>query len=184
MEEIWKDIKGFEGHYQISNYGNVKSLERFVDSSRGLLKKNEQINKHWVDSHTGYKRIKIYKDKKEYRFYIHRLIAQAFIPNPENKREVNHIDGDKLNNSIENLEWNTPKENIQNAILRGAINKRGENGTHSKLEMDDAYDIRLARLINPKRYSKNKLIALYGLGARSMYDVIHNISYKSHPINV
>ena len=110
--EIWKDIEGYEGLYQVSNFGNVKSLARIVHSKkRSDYKIKEKILKQ-SDTTTGYKKVELHKDnEKRKSFKVHRLVAQAFIPNPENKREVNHIDGNKHNNNVNNLEWVTSSEN-------------------------------------------------------------------------
>lgn len=105
MTETWKDIKGYEGLYQISNLGDVKRI-----SSGKILKPY---------SHNGYIRVALSKDNTPKHMDIHRLIAQAFIPNPENKPEINHKDGNKENNSIQNLEWCTRKENMSHAKKMG-----------------------------------------------------------------
>lgn len=110
-KEEWKDIKEYEGKYQISNLGNVKAL----DYKRT---KKEKILKPRINS-TGYMVVNLYKNAKFKTFKIHRLIAQAFIINPENKPCINHIDGNKLNNSIDNLEWCTYRENTIHAIKNG-----------------------------------------------------------------
>lgn len=111
MDEVWKDIDGFEGVYQISNLGRVKSLRRYRKSKLGKnVLIEETILNGAVDAY-GYKIIGLSKNGKSHRKKIHRLIAEAFIPNSENKPQINHIDGDKLNNSIENLEWCTSSEN-------------------------------------------------------------------------
>ena len=111
-EEIWKDIKGFEDRYQISSEGRVKSLARkFIDRSGHGQNIKERILKLKTDK-DGYKVIGI-KDisgKRKY-FRVHRLVCEAFIPNPDNKPQVNHIDEDKSNNRICNLEWCTCTEN-------------------------------------------------------------------------
>ena len=103
-QEKWVDIKGYEGLYKVSNLGRIKSLK---------YNKNEKIMK---SSLCGvYLGLNLYKNKKMKTMYIHRLVALNFIPNPKNKKEVNHIDGIKTNNTVSNLEWVTPKENIQHA---------------------------------------------------------------------
>lgn len=95
MEEIWKDIKGYEGLYQISNFGNIKSKKR--QGTNGKITK--QVSK------IGYYIVDLYKESKRQTKYLHRIIAETFIPNPNNLKCINHKDGNKLNNSIENLEW-------------------------------------------------------------------------------
>lgn len=110
MQEIWKDIKGFEGLYQVSNMGKVKTFNwRNCHKIRFL-------NTFDTD---GYLRVCLTKDKKQHKVLLHRLIAEAFIPNPDNKEYINHIDGNKRNNSVSNLEWVTPKENVNHAIKYG-----------------------------------------------------------------
>ena len=100
MDEIWHDIDGYEGLYQISNKGRVKSLHK---GSERILR--PVINKY------GYMFVYLYNDNARKYFKIHRLVAQAFISNPENKPQVNHKDENKLNNCVNNLEWATAKEN-------------------------------------------------------------------------
>ena len=108
--EIWKDIEGFDGYYQISSFGRVKSLSREMFNGKCYFYSKEKILK--VQNHThGYCVIVIRYNKKINNFYIHRLVAQYFIDNPKNKREVNHINFIKLNNDVENLEWVSSIEN-------------------------------------------------------------------------
>ena len=99
--EIWKDIPNYEGLYKINNYGKIKRLPF-----------NRYIKTH---NEKGYIRVALCKNNKVKHLYLHRLIALTFIPNPENKPEVNHKDGNKLNNNINNLEWSTRKENMNHA---------------------------------------------------------------------
>lgn len=108
--EIWKDVKGYEGLYKVSNLGRVKKPMGSYDI----------IMKPFIDSH-GYWVATLSKNDKANNYMVHRLVADAFIPNsdPEHKIQVNHIDGDKQNAKVENLEWVTPSENIQHAIRTG-----------------------------------------------------------------
>lgn len=102
MDEIWRDIKGFEGMYQISNLGRVKSLNYHRSKKEKIL--HPRVN-------TRYLYVNMSKNNKVTHGYIHRLVAMYFVPNPENKPYVNHKDGNKHNNHVDNLEWVTPLEN-------------------------------------------------------------------------
>lgn len=103
-KEVGVPIVGFEYLYEISNHGNISNYRKIL--------KTYKIN-------SGYLCIDLTKDCKKYKFLLHRLVAKAFIPNPENKAEVNHKDGNKLNNCVENLEWVTSAENKQHARITG-----------------------------------------------------------------
>lgn len=105
-KEIWKDIPDFNGLYQVSNLGNVRSL-----ITNRLLKIN--------GDNYGYLQVILYKDKKRITGKVHRLVAKAFIENQYNKPQVNHKDGNKLNNHVSNLEWMTNKENKRHAMDTG-----------------------------------------------------------------
>jgi hypothetical protein len=112
--EVWKDVVGFEGLYQVSNMGRVRSLPRTVNRSDGKRYTNPAsvlTPRYRSDKLVKYFAVKLYKDWQNKDYSIHRLVAEAFIHNPENKPQVNHIDCNPANNNVSNLEWVTQKEN-------------------------------------------------------------------------
>jgi len=116
--EIWKPIQNYEGLYEVSNLGRVKTLFRPTSAGTGKQFLPEKIMKLQNGPH-GYPFVKLFKDKKPKMNRVHRLVAAAFIPNPESKPQVNHINCIKTDNRVENLEWNTPLENIHHAMANG-----------------------------------------------------------------
>lgn len=124
--EIWMDIFGYEDSYQISSLGRVKSLHRIVRNSSGRSFLPERILKPCINSN-GYYQVALNKKNKHEPIAIHSLVARHFIPNPNSKPSVNHIDGDKLNNLADNLEWATWSENLKHAYdnnLRSPVGKK------------------------------------------------------------
>lgn len=112
--EIWVDVVGFEGHYLVSNLGNIKSNKSYRKNTQGrLIKQTIRSNS------CQYKYVKLYLNNKQYCDAVHRIVARAFIPNPLNKPQVNHIDGNKHNNHSNNLEWVTVSENHKHAFRTG-----------------------------------------------------------------
>jgi hypothetical protein len=126
MEELWKDIQGYEGLYQVSNTGRVRSL----DKTRAIGK-NKRIIKGRIlkIKQANYCHIQLVKNGQNFHALVHRLVATAFIPNSEGKKTVNHKDCNKHNNRVENLEWVTQAENNLHALSNGklATMKRGDS---------------------------------------------------------
>ena len=130
QQEEWRDVEGYEGKYQVSNWGNVRSLNYNNMGFANNLKPNDKIT-------GGYLCVYLRKNNKTKQYKIHRLVAETFIPNFENKLCVNHIDGNKLNNNVDNLEWCTSSENNKHAYRCGLkkgtwLNKRGIQHPTSK----------------------------------------------------
>jgi len=138
--EKWANIIDYE-NYQVSNSGNVRNL-KFNGSTKVKKIKNLTLS----TTTKGYFRVTLYGLKRKH-FQVHRLVAMAFIPNPENKPEVNHKDGDKTNNNDWNLEWSTTKENVDHAWVNGLNSAlRGEKNGFSKLTEKDVLEIRTSVL--------------------------------------
>lgn len=139
MEEIWKDIPGYEGFYQVSNMGRVKHLVewRGNDYSARYISNPKIVLPH-LDCN-GYERIRLFMWGKGKPYRIHRLVAKAFIPNPNNYPQINHIDEDKTNNRVDNLEWCTQTYNNKYGTRGqriGITNHNGKGAKRSVLQYD------------------------------------------------
>lgn len=130
--EVWRDVIGYEGLDQVSNFGNVKSLGN-------EFSRKERILKPLVQS-KGYINIVLQKDGKRKMVLMHRLVAEYFISNPDNKLQINHINGIKIDNRVENLEWVSHRENLDHAIENNLVLK-GELNPTSKLKTADVLEI-------------------------------------------
>jgi hypothetical protein len=171
-EEAWKDVVGYEGLYGVSNTGKLRGLYDVWRKSdlMGLSK----------DTH-GYYYQGLHKDGKNSNHRIHRLVAIAFIPNPENKPQVNHINGVKTDNRVENLEWVTSKENHIHAVKMGLRTFgciTGENSTSSKLKDKDILDIRAEYSKNPCVATKRTISAQYNVTIQCIHYIVNRISWK------
>jgi len=144
MEEKWLDINGYIGYYQISNYGRVKALHRSVNNtekSKRVIK--EKLLKPW-DNGNGYLVVSLSKGQVRKNHYVHRLVAEYFIPNHNaNYKHINHLDFVRTNNHYKNLEWVSPLINIRYSIKNGRQNiTRGEQRPQSKITGADVKIIR------------------------------------------
>lgn len=167
--ETWKDIKDYEGCYQVSNLGRVKSLERTVKRGTNFLPIKERILKSYINT-DGYLMVDLRKDGKRKTTRIHRIVGEAFITNLENKPEINHKDGIKINNEPENLEWCTHGENIKHAFKSGLRNNRGENNPRAKLTWKKVKEIRSLK----GKFSLRKLGKMYDIDSTVIGDIFNN----------
>lgn len=176
--EIWKDILGYEGMYQISNKLRVISLKRTLIYKNNKSIQRQQYLRNISLGRSGYFCVSLNKEGKRNEYLLHRLIAIAFIPNPLNLPEVNHKDGNKLNNNIDNLEWCTHKENVIHAFNIG-LNKGhfGENHGLSVLTESKVLAIRRLYRINPK-FSRNNIAKKLNVKNACIGKIINRKSWK------
>ncbi len=161
MIEEWKDVIGYEGLYQVSNYGRVKSLGRYVNSGHPGSKPRFKPEKILTTKYhpEGYIQNEFYKDGKKILRKVHRLVAIAFLGNHEDM-VVNHIDGNKSNHRLDNLEWCTTSENHLHAYSTGLkVSKKGEKHHRSKLTDEQALNIKQLK----GKLSQRKIAIMYGV---------------------
>lgn len=185
QEEIWKDIEGFD-NYQVSNFGNVKSKGKYVPYIDGRSgKKCQRWAKptvlKWTVGTSGYPTTHIYNEVPErHTVMIHRLVAKHFLDPVEGKDFVNHIDGDKTNNHISNLEWVTKSENTIHAMENKLLLNCGEDNKCSKLTLDEVKLI--VELYNnqgkPKCWSHEKLGKMFNVSGSTIGDTINGRKWK------
>ena len=120
--EVWKDIEGYEGHYQVSSFGQIKSVARITTSPSGRWRPLKERTMSQKISNEGYYVIGLSKNSIKSMPNVHKLVANAFVPNPDGKDTINHKDGNKLNNHVSNLEWATRHEQMAHAFGTGLIN--------------------------------------------------------------
>lgn len=160
-EEVWKPVRGFED-YLISNHGEIKSLKR----GKEIILVGDKNN-------YGYRRVRLSSGKYNERVFIHRLVAEHFVPNrdPRNRHYVNHKDGNKLNNRADNLQWVTAGQNIQHAFDNGL------NATFRKLGWSQ-----VAKIRNSPNASQEHLAKTYGVSIRTIFNIINYKSYLTESV--
>jgi tRNA U55 pseudouridine synthase TruB len=166
--EVWKDIEGYEGYYQVSNLGRVKSLERVVQGGRWGFQKEKSILMGQSTDSYGYKVVGLRKLTRRH-FKVHRLVAIAFIENKDSKDQVNHKNGIKSDNRVENLEWVTAKENNIHAVKIGLKKGvKGEKNHYSKLKFQEVEEI---RMLIKKGYSYSRIASIYNVSSTCIYSI-------------
>lgn len=126
MGELWKPVEGYEGYYEVSNLGRIKRLSRVVTYPDGkLVRTPGKLLSLKPGNHLGYILVSLCKNGKPAKLYLHRLIAQTFIPNPDNHPLINHKDGNKANNHVDNLEWCSRAHNVRHAYDTGLMDNSG-----------------------------------------------------------
>ena len=136
MIEEWRPVVGYEGLYEVSSYGRVRSLDRYVEYSNGRIHLYKGKVLSLLKGKYGYIQVSVYYKRKMYKKYVHRLVAQAFIPNPDNLPMVNHKDEDKSNCMVDNLEWCDAKYNSTYGTARERMYEAKHRKTILKRELE------------------------------------------------
>lgn len=165
--EIWKDVGGYEGTYQVSNFGRVKRIKDCRNAKIGHILKPHKVQ-------TGYDQICLCKNGIERKLSLDRIVAEAFIGSRPDGKQINHKDGNRQNNCVDNLEWVTPSENMKHAYR--VLGKRsyfsGLKSHSAKLSNQDISRIR--ELYASGKYSQKKIAIMYGASESSINSVVNN----------
>lgn len=164
---MFKPIKYFESQYLIDEHGTIISL----NSNKGI----KEVVLKQTKGNSGYLTVVLCKYGERKTCRVHRLVAEAFIPNLEGKQSVNHIDGDKTNNFYLNLEWCTPKENIQHAYANNLISNIGENAVLAKFSSEDILEI---FKLYKNNFSYKDIADLYKVNKSTIGRIIRGETYK------
>ncbi len=177
MVEVWKNVIGYEGLYQISNLGRIKSLSRYVKNrlGTGYSLKSEKFLKLAINY--GYHYIGLHKNNKIKMFRVHRLVAIHFIPNPDSLPQINHINGIKTDNSVSNLEWCTAKQNTRHAHDNGLANPlKGVNCNLHILTEKQVLEIRSKYIKNV--YGCNRLAKDFNTDSVNIWHIVTRKTWK------
>lgn len=177
--EIWRDIPGYEGKYKINEEGKVLSLGRLTPNKQGMCNRKDKILKQHLTP-IGYYRVKLYKDKNtKHTCFVHKLVAETFLENPDNYIEVNHIDGNKLNNHYINIEWCSRSHNVRETYrlgLKPESTYKGSGNATSKLTEDQVLSIRDEYSIGG--ISQKSLAVKYNVSLSLIHMLVHRQIWK------
>jgi hypothetical protein len=171
MTEQWKNIEGYNGDYQVSDMGRIRTRNNRwgVTDKYRILKQNKQRD--------GYHLVRLYLNSQQSDCLVSRLVANAFIPNPKNKKEVNHKDGNKSNNSASNLNWSTRSENMKHAFEMGLLNvRRGEDNNKSKLSEENVIEIRNTYAMGC--FTQTEIAIAYNVTCANISEIVNYKTWK------
>ena len=173
--EIWKSIPRFDGRYEASTLGRIRTVEHNIMRSNGKRHTVKQTILKPATNHSGYYRFAVKENNKLTSFYVARIIAETFINNPENKKEVNHINGIKTDNRPINLEWCTRSENCKHSFDTGLQKaKRGTLNGMAKLTWEQVDYIREQKRIGGRFWGRERIAKELGLNSKHVQEIANN----------
>lgn len=177
FDEEWKDVAGYNGYYQVSDCGNVRSVDKLIQCYNGKKYfRKGRILKFFTGGTSKYLEVQLSKNNQTKKYLVHRLVADAFLKCPHKNLEVNHIDGNIYNNSSSNLEYISHLENIRHAIKNGLTSQNGENSVRAKLTNVQANCIRCMHW--KWKIKQNAIAQIYDVSKQTICDIVNNKSYR------
>lgn len=175
--EVWKEIQGHQETYLVSNLGNIKTKQR--KGFNGSIIKSHEIKKHL--NSTGYYRVHINLGDGSKSYFLHRIVADLFVPNQDGKPDVAFKDGNVLNCRADNLEWRTRSETIAYQYTHGSrevTRMFGEEHGMHKLTNDDVSYIRRNYICGDREYGQSAMARLFNVSPRAIFQIVHNYTWK------
>lgn len=170
--EVWRPVVGYEGYYEVSSLGNVRSVDRYVEGRNGMLKSTDICK--WKN-HGNYLQVSLHKDDKKNGYGVQRLAGFAFVPNPLNLPEANHINTIRYDNRSNNINWMTGEDNKKYSIEMGTW-CHGERHNKTKLKEPDVIEIR--RLHATGEYNYEDLAKMYNINPCNISRIVKRINWK------
>lgn len=187
MDETWKPVKGYEGLYEVSSIGRVKRVARKVDYSNKRFSKDTLMSIREKilspvkigSSKEKYFAVNLRNKSGERKLRkVHRLVAEAFIPNPGGLPQIDHKDGNKNNNSVSNLEWVTGEENYRRALIMGLACSKGSRNGNAKLTDEQVDEIRKTHIRESRNFGAMALSRKYGVHRSTIEKIVKGESWK------
>lgn len=180
MNELWKDIPNYEGLYQASNMGNIRSLDKIVPKWNKPYKrkiKGRVLKKHKANG--GYNVVALHKNKNQKTYKVSRLIGITWKDNPDNKPEINHKNSIRTDDRAENIEWCTRSENVKHSYDKGNANQKGEKNAYSKLTKKKVLSIR--DKYDSGKYSQIELSDMFNISKTTIHNVVKRKTWNHLP---
>jgi len=175
--EIWKSVKGYEGLYEVSNFGRMKSLSKKVRNGANSYCVRKEIILTGTISNKGYVKVILVKDGQKQQYSVHRIVMMMFVPNPNNMPQVNHLDTNKQNNAVSNLEWCDGSRNMKHACKNGLRDfLKGETHPTAKLSTKEVLEIR--RIWDTNMVKIHEIAEIFNITYANAQSIVKRHSWK------